>query len=431
MRCEIKGETVDVQLWHQHKDIVYDFETIADLPLDSRHWGFANIEGVDCFLKFQEGIDPAEPKRIAQFANHTNFVQLLGTERLNKHWEILITKRCPGKPIPFFNRKEDSPELTHDDGIIILDQYFTILKKILKEDMTFDKDGIAVDIGNPHNFVYDKETQQLVFTDFASSKSPWPYHFFYFTHCLADRKLVNPTMVEDCITQYFRFLYDLIPKNIERIKQIENKLQSLKIGHPYQTIRITHDYYMQGSRAIQPRMRLLNLGNLRNKNVLDLGCANGGLCIEAKRRDARIVTGYDTNIDLVRTATELAKEVFPAAPFKDHAQFTPRVDFFQAELSDLTPQKVYEDSKVDKFDIVFLLSVWPYIKDKPRFYEFLRALKFNVLYWEGNYGTPTAAILDIIHSTEIFSSVEFLGYADIYAGRLNGRPLFKCRKKRP
>jgi len=100
-----------------------------------------------------------------------------------------------------------------------------------------------------------------------------------------------------------------------------------------------------------------------------------------------------------------------------------------AELSELTVQRVYDDSGVEFFDNVFFFSAYPYVKDKIKFVEFLKELNFKTMYWEFNMFSPRSYCEETLEASGIFKEFSFLGYTDIYRGKLNARALYKCTKE--
>ncbi len=111
----------------------------------------------------------------------------------------------------------------------------------------------------------------------------------------------------------------------------------------YQTIHVIDDIVTSGIFNASLRLKLLHLGDLGGKSVLDVGCNSGLHCFEAKKHGALKVTGIDIREDRLYQARILAE-------IKDL-----NIDFKKLDIL-----KICE---LGQFDIVFCFSVVTEVPD--------------------------------------------------------------------
>ena len=99
--------------------------------------------------------------------------------------------------------------------------------------------------------------------------------------------------------------------------------------------------------------------DLRNKRFLELGCNMGLLSIHAKLSGAEMCHGVDIDLDITKAAKLVAKA------------FDSEIIFSNVDLD------LHEnwESKLSNYDVVSCLSVFYWIKDKPRLSKFLSGFK--------------------------------------------------------
>jgi len=111
----------------------------------------------------------------------------------------------------------------------------------------------------------------------------------------------------------------------------------------YQSIHIIDDIVTSGNFDTALRLKLLDLGDLSGKSVLDVGCNSGLHCFEAKKHGALEVTGIDIREDRLYQARILSE-------IKDL-----KIDFKKLDIL-----KICE---LGQFDIVFCFSVVTEVPD--------------------------------------------------------------------
>ena len=111
----------------------------------------------------------------------------------------------------------------------------------------------------------------------------------------------------------------------------------------YQTIHIIDDIVTSGNFNTSLRLKLLDLGDLSDKSVLDVGCNSGLHCFEAKKHGAQKVTGIDIREDRLYQARILAE-----------------IKGLNIDFKKLDILKIHE---LGQFDIVFCFSVVTEVPD--------------------------------------------------------------------
>src|SRR5690625_1112443 len=97
--------------------------------------------------------------------------------------------------------------------------------------------------------------------------------------------------------------------------------------------------------------------DLRNKNVVDLGCGFGWHCRYAREQGARSVVGVDISENMINKAREITNDSFISyikKPIEDFAFTKSHFDFIMSSLAfhyiesfKLICEKVYDSLKVD------------------------------------------------------------------------------------
>jgi len=105
----------------------------------------------------------------------------------------------------------------------------------------------------------------------------------------------------------------------------------------YQRIRVNDEIITPGKIDDSKRLKLMNLGDLTGKSVLDVGCNSGLYCFESKRRGASEVIGIDINEFRLNQARTLAEIINLDIVFKK--------------------MNIEESIKLGQFDIVFCIAV--------------------------------------------------------------------------
>lgn len=155
----------------------------------------------------------------------------------------------------------------------------------------------------------------------------------------------------------------------------------------YQTIKITDDISTPGIVDASWRFKLMNLGNLNGKTILDVGCNSGQVCFEAKKLGALRVVGIDIHKIRLSQAKTIAEILNLDIEFKE-------IDILECQI-------------LGQFDIVFCIAV---VTEVPDLISSLLTLK-----------SITKEILFLELSLSPISSVPFSISEDLKIRRSKGR----------
>lgn len=178
----------------------------------------------------------------------------------------------------------------------------------------------------------------------------------------------------------------------------------------YQQISYDGQVIKEGWRRQEP-CHLIDWEKLEGKTVLDLGCNNGMMSIQAKEAGASKVVGVDYG------------EMIPyARRLRDHLQLD--IDFWRMDLNSTEFLNFCPE-----FDVVFCCAIFRYMHNKPKFLIFLDRVTKEILYLETNHKTMAQPVLDQIKEHTIFST-RVLGYS----GNVPDKPrvghfMIRCRKQ--
>lgn len=156
-------------------------------------------------------------------------------------------------------------------------------------------------------------------------------------------------------------------------EELKEKIKSLGQFPAHRRRRNYQSYwldgeYVKGSRDTLKRFEAMGIPkDLSGKTVVDLGCQIGAICTEAYLRGAKQVTGVDICSDYIELAMEIA-------------EYNRHIIFYN--MRDLDSFLNIESIKDNRFDILFLLSMYRHIKCS--FECLLRSLKWKKAYIENN-----------------------------------------------
>lgn len=130
----------------------------------------------------------------------------------------------------------------------------------------------------------------------------------------------------------------------------------------YQTIQIADDISTPGNFDSSWRFKLMNLGDLTGKSVLDIGCNSGQICFKVKELGASRVVGIDINKKRLNQARTLAEILKLDIEFKEIG--------------------ILECEKLRQFDVVFCISVVTEVPDLISSLLVLKSVSKKLLYLE-------------------------------------------------
>lgn len=208
--------------------------------------------------------------------------------------------------------------------------------------------------------------------------------------------------------------------DIVKIKELEERVKILRsVGTDgfYESIRITDDYIIQGGREFGIRDNFLQLNLLvKGKSVVDFGCNMGGVCIDTKRAGAKRVVGIELSEAYVKEAKNLA------------VLLGLDIEYYSLNLNLIDKEDFYKVAGNEKFDVVFMLSIWRHI-DYKKFFTWTNDIIGETLVFEGHeYNTERTEVENLLKEHFTLREIKYVGSADGRVGRPTGRPLFICRK---
>lgn len=163
---------------------------------------------------------------------------------------------------------------------------------------------------------------------------------------------------------------------------------------------------IKGTRKMAYRYEVMKLPeSFEGKSVLDIGCNLGAVCIEAKRRGAGRVVGFDYKSNIVGTASEFAKSK------------KCDVSFFCHDINDGL-QSLVDLMGYEKFDYVFALSMWKHI-DKQKLCDIINYFCKESCWFEGHHKQLEGPLKKELSKYLNFSKIEFLGICEDRGYRTN------------
>ncbi len=130
----------------------------------------------------------------------------------------------------------------------------------------------------------------------------------------------------------------------------------------YQSIQVKEDIITSGNFNAAWRFKLMNLGDLSGKSILDVGCNSGQICFETKKLGASKVIGIDINKFRLSQAKKLA-------------------DIMNLDVK-FNEMDILDSIKLGQFDIVFCIAVLTEIPDLISSLNVLKQISKDILFIE-------------------------------------------------
>ncbi len=130
----------------------------------------------------------------------------------------------------------------------------------------------------------------------------------------------------------------------------------------YQSIHVIDDIITPGNFDTSLRFKLMSLGDLSGKSILDVGCNSGQICFQAKKLGASEVVGIDINQFRLSQAKTLA-------------------DIMNLDV-EFNEMDILDSIKLGQFDIVFCISVLTEITDLISSLSILKKITKETLFLE-------------------------------------------------
>ena len=201
-------------------------------------------------------------------------------------------------------------------------------------------------------------------------------------------------------------------KNLLSYTAISQKLYN---GRNYETgyhTLIIDGVVLDGQR--RPSLRLKHVPyDFTNKNILDIGSNQGGMLFEIADK-INYGIGIDFDPKLVNVSNRISNE------------YNYNIDFYNFDLSNENFDLINSLSRVDKIDVVFLLSVCMWIPTWKELITWVHANSAHCLF-ETN-GTSNQQQEQINMLTNTFSTVTLLSRTSEDDPKQKNRQLFWCSK---
>lgn len=203
------------------------------------------------------------------------------------------------------------------------------------------------------------------------------------------------------------------------IKKNTNNRHYLRIQKIYSTFdlkytKISRDHAQRDTKA---RLKVFNLDKqeIKDKQILGLGCHTGAIEFEILNYEPKFVLGLEIDSNKIHLANKLHALNCKESPLKFE-----KMDFESGEF--------YSDFNRE-FDVVMCLAVIGHLSDPQKFLNKIYNLTKSMLIIEGNANISVSS-LDSMLKLSGFTNIEFLGLSnDEHENSPNNcRPIFKAYK---
>ena len=161
------------------------------------------------------------------------------------------------------------------------------------------------------------------------------------------------------------------------------------------------------------RFKLINWDDFKGRTVLDLGCSNGMLGIEAARHGASRVVGVERG-NSIPTSREYVK----------HEGLDDRVNFYHIEIENKSFLR-----NAPRFDIVFYTAMMSWTRDAHPFCRWIDDHCRRVAYFETNCRHDVQAQLNDFKMETTFHDYKFLGDTSEDATGPGVYSFFRCARQ--
>lgn len=161
---------------------------------------------------------------------------------------------------------------------------------------------------------------------------------------------------------------------------------------------------------IKRRFELINWEDVKDRTVLDIGCGDGMITIEAKKRGAKKAVGVDTS-DIIKEASKSAKEQ------------NQEVEFWQI---DVESKEFY--SNAGFFDVIFFMGMLTHIKDGAKMLEWISDHCRYSFYFGTNFFHDKEIQIKAVKHWTAFNAYIYLGES---GNILNSYHLYRCSTIEP
>ncbi|OLO37197.1 hypothetical protein BTR23_13800 [Alkalihalophilus pseudofirmus] len=191
-----------------------------------------------------------------------------------------------------------------------------------------------------------------------------------------------------------------LEKHVKKIVNNPREFYGTKfLGKPYQSIVINNQEIIKGRRNasdLKERMALVEIEDIQNKNILDIGCNYGTNCFYSTDNGAKKVVGIDLSGKLLTAAIRLNSIFAKPCYFK-------KINFAQL-------------TEIGQFDTTFIFSVDKHINNNEILAKNILLNTKKVVYYETHRNSNIPKEIK-----DMFLSIELLGNTE--DGR---RKLYRC-----
>jgi cyclopropane fatty-acyl-phospholipid synthase-like methyltransferase len=200
---------------------------------------------------------------------------------------------------------------------------------------------------------------------------------------------------------------------MQNIKEVLKKCLDDQNINFYQTFTINGEEINQGIRKNE-RRTFIDLKDILNKNILDLGCATGAECVWAVEKGANSATGIDKGEEQIQTFKNVIQCLnFAQSPFNN------KINAISFDLNQKIDNKLFNN----KIDTIFCFAINQYVGYRKLWYDIPEA---SVIYVEGgaDSGFTENNLTDAIYIAKYLGNTP--SNSKNYEQR---RPFFKLIKK--
>lgn len=197
---------------------------------------------------------------------------------------------------------------------------------------------------------------------------------------------------------------------IDNIYKKASQISGAGFCGAYESLIVDEELYCtdkNNSREPLIRWNFIEINDIQDKVILDLGCNIGGMCIESVLRGAKHCIGIDINSNIIKLAKELSNYLGMQ-----------NITYIQMDL-----EKSYIPVLADT---IFMFSIIGHIYNKTNLLHYLENMEFKTMYFEG-HPRESEHKYDSLFK-ELSLRYTYLGRTDTNMKEPNERPFFRCQK---
>jgi 2-polyprenyl-3-methyl-5-hydroxy-6-metoxy-1,4-benzoquinol methylase len=230
----------------------------------------------------------------------------------------------------------------HKDAKLDKDEFLKVVIKEIDEMLEYNPNQIIIE-GYVLNFIKEEVENYLKDKTLSAHIRMRNYVIHYLDEVYSTKRCESPNSYTDEIVVAYRDAIQLLKQKLVEVHGKNILSQVNYQAFPDLGINV------KNSDSIK-KFKSLNLKNLQDKKVLDVGCNHGRFCIESIRLGASVVHGIDSNKNFLHTASAL-NNIF----------YRYNISFFECDFLNFNQSN---------YDIIIACSVFHYFKEnQPEFFK--------------------------------------------------------------